>query len=76
MKMIDLFLYVFFWFTGFTIGIWLDVKVKKRPKKPIYIEEFTEGGYIGKCPVCGSDCNDVMNYCDQCGQSLDWRNEE
>ena len=74
--MLDLFLYVFFWLAGFCTGVWLDVKVKKRPKKPICKEEFTEGGWIGKCLRCGSDCNDVMNYCDQCGCELDWRNEE
>ena len=41
-------------------------------KRPVETEEFTEGGWIGKCPNCCSDCNDVMNYCDQCGQRLDW----
>lgn len=45
---------------------------KQIAKKPVDTEEFTEGGWIGKCPHCGSDCNDVMNYCDKCGQKLDW----
>lgn len=74
--MADLFLWVLFLLSGVCIGIWSDVKVKKRPKKPIRKEEFTEGGWIGVCPNCGSDCNDVMNYCDQCCCGLDWRNEE
>ena len=55
-----------------TVSEFRELKEKATAKKPIETEEFTEGGWIGKCPTCGSDCNDAMNYCDQCGQRLLW----
>ena len=49
---------------------------KQMPKKVIKIDKW-----IYKCPICGAnvetDCGDDMldyrlNYCDNCGQKLDW----
>lgn len=51
---------------------------KATPKKPIYIErsEETDGGMA--CPNCFSymGIDYESNYCTQCGQALDWSEDE
>lgn len=53
---------------------------KQIPKKVV-----KEGKWIYKCPCCGecaeTDCGDVfydyqLDYCNGCGQKLDWSDEE
>lgn len=53
---------------------------KQIPKKVV-----KEGKCIYKCPCCGecaeTDCGDVfydyqLDYCNGCGQKLDWSDEE
>ena len=58
---------------------------KQIPKKP----EYEAGGYANgelvydyaKCPICGHDFEYGINdwgceYCSDCGQKLDWSDEE
>ena len=50
---------------------------KATPKKPLEVCEYDFDVYLfGKCPVCGEGCNNGMNYCDRCGQALDWSEED
>lgn len=50
---------------------------KATPKKPLEVCEYDFDVYLfGKCPVCGEGCNNGMNYCDTCGQALDWSEED
>ena len=52
----------------------VEALVKQRPKKPKYIETDD----FGSCPNCG-ECAETIgynaiqfNFCDKCGQRLDW----
>ena len=58
---------------------------KQIPKKPEYIADgYADGEFVydyAKCPICGHDfeyeINDWgCNYCSNCGQKLDWSDEE
>ena len=61
-----------------SIDIAINALEKQIPKKVV------KEKYIYICPICGSnvetDCGDYMldyrlNYCDNCGQKLDWSDE-
>ena len=44
--------------------------LERATPKPPY-----ENGWL-YCPVCGKDiCVDRPNYCSECGQRIDWRDE-
>jgi hypothetical protein len=46
---------------------------KQIPKKPI----FTEDKQFALCPCCDmKGLTDKQKYCDNCGQKLDWSDEE
>lgn len=46
---------------------------KQMPKKP----NFTEDKEFALCPCCnGNGLTDKQKYCDNCGQRLDWGDEE
>lgn len=46
---------------------------KQIPKKP----DFTEDKTFALCPCCnGEGLLDKQKYCDNCGQKLDWSDEE
>lgn len=46
---------------------------KQIPKKP----DFTEDKEFALCPCCnGNGLADKQKYCDNCGQKIDWSNEE
>ena len=46
---------------------------KQKPKKPI----FTEDKQFALCPCCDmKGLIDKQKYCDNCGQKLDWGDEE
>lgn len=54
----------------------LDVAIqaleKQIPKKP----DFTEDKEFALCPCCnGNGLADKQEYCDNCGQKLDWSEE-
>ena len=46
---------------------------KQIPKKP----DFTEDKEFALCPCCnGKGLLDKQKYCDNCGQKIDWSDEE
>lgn len=48
---------------------------KQKPKKPTYDHRYGEMG----CAFCGnmvSGWEELPNYCPQCGQALDWSENE
>jgi hypothetical protein len=47
---------------------------KQIPKKPISIKRFT-GTTTANCSVCNGKVLKV-NYCQRCGQALDWSDTE
>lgn len=51
---------------------------KHKAKAPEDIEVYGEDAVFGYCPVCGGLQNTVWNtkYCGDCGQRLDWSDEE
>lgn len=51
---------------------------KYKAKAPEDIEAYGEDAVFGYCPVCGGLQNTVWNakYCGDCGQKLDWSDEE
>ena len=65
-------------------GVYEDIEIlgelveKATPKKPRPL--FLPMAYIPhKCPVCWSPVNyrkEKFNYCPNCGQKIDWEEEE
>lgn len=62
---------------------WLKVAeecVLKQIPQPVIFEGSREGGilvdYALMCPTCKCDVCEGMNYCQECGQLLDWRFED
>lgn len=54
-------------------SIAVDALEKQIPKKP----DFTEDKEFALCPCCnGKGLLDKQKYCDNCGQKLDWSDEE
>ena len=60
-------------------------KEKQIPKKPEYeADGYVDGELVydyAKCPICGHDFEYGINdwgckYCSDCGQKLDWSDEE
>ena len=46
---------------------------KQMPKKP----DFTEDKEFALCPCCnGKGLFNMQKYCDDCGQKIDWSDEE
>ena len=67
------------------LGMAINALEKQIPKKP----EYEAGGYAdgelvydyAKCPICGHDFEYGINdwgceHCSNCGQKLDWSDEE
>lgn len=51
----------------------IEALEKQIPKKPI----FTEDKQFALCPCCDmKGLTDKQKYCDNCGQTIDWSNEE
>lgn len=66
---------------------YLSAKEQKQiPKKPVEIINDNEcqigariipkGAIAHKCPVCDSFTSRSCNYCQKCGQALDWSEEK
>ena len=62
------------------IDVAINALEKQIPKKVV-----NEGKWVYKCPCCGgcaeTDCGDAfydyqLDYCNGCGQKLDWSDEE
>lgn len=51
---------------------------KYKAEAPEDIEAYGEDAVFGYCPVCGGLQSNVWNtkYCGDCGQKLDWSDEE
>lgn len=48
----------------------LEKQIPKRPEEKMCLQAAEL--YVGKCPNCESGMNSKMNYCDNCGQKIDW----
>lgn len=57
---------------GFTFKSVIEVREKQIARKP----DFTEDKEFALCPCCGKGLIDKQKYCDNCGQKLDWSDEE
>ena len=56
-----------------SIEIAIQALEKQIPKKP----DFTEDKEFALCPCCnGKGLLNKQKYCDNCGQKLDWSDEE
>jgi hypothetical protein len=51
----------------------LNALSKRTPKKPA---DIAKSELYGKCAVCGQLVHIGNQYCDQCGQALDWGGKE
>lgn len=54
---------------------------KQIPKKPMHFEqpimEMSDVWEYDCCPVCGEEVREEYDYfCDNCGQAIDWSDEE
>lgn len=80
MSVLDLFVYLYFLFSGLCIGVWSNMEIKKRPKKPLVKKECFSRAKNGKqdfvimyfCPNCTEKLRADFKYCYECGQKLDW----
>ena len=58
---------------GFTFNSVIEAREKQIAKKP----DFTEDKKFALCPCCnGKGLLNKQKYCDNCGQKLDWSDEE
>ena len=58
---------------GFTFKSVIEAREKQIAKKP----DFTEDKEFALCPCCnGKGLLNKQKYCDNCGQKLDWSDEE
>ena len=67
------------------IDVAINALEKQIPKKPEYeADGYADGNLVydyAKCPICGHDFEYGINdwgceYCSDCGQKLDWSDEE
>lgn len=54
----------------------LEKQIPRKGKKCALSNTHTSFEYFESCPVCGCGINPVMHFCEQCGQALDWSEEE
>lgn len=53
-----------------------EAKEKQIPKKPESKQKFADL-WLGVCPFCTANgVNSEMDYCDKCGQAIDWSEGE
>lgn len=57
---------------GFTFKSVIEAREKRIAIKP----DFTEDKIFALCPYCAEGLIDKQKYCDNCGQKLDWSDEE
>ena len=71
--------------TADTLRMAINALEKHIPKKPEYeADGYADGNLVydyAKCPICGHDFEYGINdwgceYCSDCGQKLDWSDEE
>ena len=70
---------------GEALTMAINALEKQIPKKPEYeADGYADGELVydyAKCPICGHDFEYGINdwgceYCSDCGQKLDWSDEE
>ena len=64
--------------SGLAVEMAIEALEKQIPKKPINQSEEYDRTY-GNCPCCGEmvvDYPDDFRVCSNCGQRLDWSEEE
>lgn len=51
---------------------------KQIPQKAYNVKTVPNDNYInyGDCPCCNADVFEYQHYCMDCGQALDWSDEE
>lgn len=49
---------------------------KQIPKKPLLVPDGKSKIHTFKCPTCGQAMYRVRLFCDDCGQALDWSDEQ
>lgn len=56
----------------------MNVLKKDVKEKPIDIHphSFAASVLFGYCPICGASVISYKNYCDNCGQAIDWSEYE
>ena len=45
---------------------------KQIPREPLDIQAYPNGAKFADCPACGNIVDACFLYCDQCGQKIDW----
>lgn len=48
---------------------------KQIPKTPLDIRACPNEAKFADCPVCGQVVDEWSPYCDQCGQAIDWSDD-
>lgn len=48
---------------------------KQIPQTPLDIRAYPNGAKFADCPVCGQVVVAWAPYCDQCGQAIDWSDD-
>lgn len=64
--------------TPMAVRLTIEALEKQIPKKPVKKDFGYFYGIVDTCPYCGSDYALINkhNYCYDCGQKLDWSDEE
>lgn len=53
----------------------IERDIEKANNKKVGMIFHNDGGFEYICPVCKGVINEEQEYCDECGQSLDWSDE-
>lgn len=52
----------------------LKKDVKEKPTD-VYLPSLVNGMLFGYCPICKEIVVNCKNYCDNCGQAIDWSDD-
>jgi hypothetical protein len=58
------------------INLLQELVDKATPKKRVYIDTTPSISSHFICPVCKTKVSPIGLYCDNCGQALDWSDED
>lgn len=48
---------------------------KTEAMKPVRVVMGVNGSTTDGCPICGKEYFEMVNYCPECGQKIDWESE-
>lgn len=54
----------------------IEALEKQIPKKPLLVPDGKSKIHTFKCPTCGQAMYRVRLFCDDCGQAIDWSDEQ